>query len=173
MAHVALVVASGFEQAQMTVICKALAQAGHEFRLVSPKKQSVRAWDNTHWGGDVPVDVAAIEADAGSFDALVLPGGLIGADTLRSDRAIIELAAECAAQGKPVAALGHAVWVLAEAGLLEGRRATSHPAIRTDVENAGARWIDDAAVADSPIITGRHAHDVDSFIDKVIKELQT
>lgn len=172
MAHVALVVASGFEQAQMTAICKALAQAGHSLSVVSPKKHSVRSWDNTRWNGDMPVDLAAIEADPGAFDGLVMPGGLIGADTLRSDHAIIALAAGCAAQGKPVAALGHAVWVLAEAGLLKGRHATSHPAIRSDVENAGAHWMDDAAIADGPIITGRHAHDVDSFIDRVVKAVE-
>lgn len=168
MAHLALVVASGFEQAQLTEICKALTQAGHTIGIVSPKKRSVRAWENMRWGGDIPVDEAAMDAEASSFGAIVLPGGLIGADTLRSDPAVIALVRACAAQGKPVAALGHAVWVLAEAGLLKDRAATSHPAIRTDVENAGARWTDTPALADGTIITGRHAHDTSSFIDRVI-----
>ncbi len=169
MAKVAMVVASGFEQGEMTILCKALAEDGHRLVVVSPKKHSVRSWDNTHWNGDIPVDVAAIDAEAQDFAALVLPGGLIGADTLRADEPIIRLVRDAAIQGKPVAALGHAVWVLIEAGLAKGRTMTSAPAIRSDVVHAGATWQDAAAVEDGKVITGRHGHDVVSFAELVRK----
>jgi protease I len=169
MANVAMVVASGFEQGEMTILCRALSEDGHRLVVVSPKKHSVRSWDNTHWNGDIPVDVAAIDAEAQDFAALVLPGGLIGADTLRADEFIIRLVRDAATQGKPVAALGHAVWVLIEAGLAKGRAMTSAPAIRSDVVNAGATWQDSAAVEDGKVVTGRHGHDVVSFAELVCK----
>ncbi|MEW5728084.1 MAG: DJ-1/PfpI family protein [Pseudomonadota bacterium] len=159
MATVAVVVASGFEQGEMAVLCRTLAEAGHVTRVVSPKKHAVRAWDNTRWNGDVPVDVAAVDARADDYDALVLPGGLISADTLRADGHVVRLLTAAAAAGKPVAASGHAAWVLVEAGLLNGREATSHPAIRTDVVNAGASWLDRPVAAAGTILTGRHRDD--------------
>lgn len=173
MATVAVVVASGFEQAEMAAVCKTLAEAGHTVRIVSAKKHAVRAWDNTRWNGDVPVDVAAVDAKAADYAALVLPGGLISADTLRSDQHVVDLVKDVAATGKPVAALGHAPWVLIEAGLLKGRTATSHPAIRTDLANAGAKWMDRAVVEDGAIVTGRHGHDVGEFAAAVARQLGT
>lgn len=171
MARIGMVVASGFEQADMTALCKALREAGHTVGLVSPKKHSVRSWDNTHWNGDLPVDVAAIDAEAQDFAALVLPGGILGADTLRADEFTVRLVTDAATQGKPVAAMGHAVWVLIEAGLAKGRAMTSHPALRTDVANAGATWTDEAAVADGRVITGRHGHDMPAFAAAVVAAL--
>jgi protease I len=163
MARIGVVVASGFEQAEMTALCKALVEAGHRMAVVSTKKHEVRSWDNTHWAGDIPVDVAAMDARAEDFAALVLPGGILGADTLRSDEFIIRLMRDAAALGKPVAAMGHANWVVIEAGLASGRAMTCHPAIRTDVINAGAMWRDEAAVSDSSVISGRNSHDVGAF----------
>lgn len=171
MARIGMVVASGFEQADMTALCKALAEAGHTLQVVSTKKHAVRSWDNTHWNGDLPVDVAAVDAEAQDFAALVLPGGVLGADTLRSDEYIIRLVRDAATQGKPVAAMGHAVWVLIEAGLACGHAMTSHPAIRTDVANAGATWVDGPAVVDAQVITGRHGHDIGTFAAAVVAAL--
>lgn len=163
MARIGVVVASGFAQTEMTVLCKALAEAGHRVVVISPKKQAARAWDNTHWNGDIPVDVAAEEAKAEDYAALALPGGILSADTLRSDAVIVRLLQDAATQGRPVAATGHAVWALIEAGLARGRAMTSHPAIRTDVGNAGATWRDEPVVADGRVITGRHGHDIAAF----------
>ncbi len=167
MPNVAVVIASGFEQSETAALCRALAQAGHRAVVVSPKKHSVRGWDNTHWGGDLAVDVAAIDAEAQDYAGLVLPGGLISADTLRADADIVRLVRDAAVQGKPVAARGHAVWVLVEAGLARERRMTAAPAMRHDVEHAGAQWVDAPAVVDGNVITGRHAHDANSFAQAV------
>ncbi|MCR6631303.1 MAG: DJ-1/PfpI family protein [Magnetospirillum sp.] len=167
MAQVAVVIASGFEQAEMTAICAGLAAAGHRLSVVSPKKHAARGWDNTHWGADLPVDVAAIDAEAQDYAAVVMPGGVLSADTLRADEAIVRLVRDTAVQGKPVAALGHAVWVLIEAGLAKQRRMTGAPSVKSDLIHAGADWADVPAVEDGKVITGHHGHDVGAFVDLV------
>ncbi|HLO78999.1 MAG TPA: DJ-1/PfpI family protein [Magnetospirillum sp.] len=171
MADVAVVVASGFEQAEMETIRRALAAAGHRPVVVSPKKHAVRGWDNTHWGADLPVDVAAIDARADTFAAIVLPGGLLSADTLRADHDIVELVRAAALAGKPVAALGHAAWVLIEAGLAKGRRMTGAPSVHSDLVNAGADWTGTPAMDDGKVITGQHGHDVAAFMQLVTATL--
>lgn len=168
MARVALVIASGFEQAEAEAINRALAQAGHHVAVVSPKKHAVRGWDNTHWGGDLPVDVTAIDAEAQDFAAIIMPGGVLSADTLRADGDVVRLVRDAAVQGKPVAALGHAAWVLIEAGLAKERRMTSAPSIHSDVIHAGADWSDSPATEDGKVITAQHAHDVGAFTELVL-----
>lgn len=163
MAVIGVVVANGFEQADMTAVLRGLVEAGLKARVISTKKHTVRSWDNTHWNGDIPVDVAAVDATLDGVSALALPGGLLSADTLRSDDAVVRLAATAARHNRPVAAMGHSVWVLIEAGLVKGRSVTSHPAIRTDVENAGGLWRDEPVVVDGPVISGRHGHDIGAF----------
>ncbi len=163
MAVVGILVASGFEQSEMTILCRSLAESGHAVLVISPKKQEVRSWDHARWNGDLPVDAAVADADLGRLAALILPGGVMSADTLRADEAAVRLVREAAASGRIVAALGHAAWVAVEAGLVRGRAVTSHPAIRTDLVNAGALWQDQAVVVDGGLITGRHGHDTDAF----------
>lgn len=171
MARVAVVIANGFEQAEMTAISRILAQSGHHVQVVSPKKHAVRGWDNTHWGADLPVDVAAIDAEAQDFAAVVIPGGVLSADTLRADHDIVRLARDAAVQGKPVAALGHAAWVLVEAGLAKDRRLTGAPSLRSDVVNAGAEWTELPASEDGKVITGQHGHDTEAFAGLVLAAL--
>ncbi|MGE5514633.1 MAG: DJ-1/PfpI family protein [Bacteroidota bacterium] len=168
MARIAVVVASGFEQAEMTAIVDGVARAGHTVTLVSPKKHAARGWDNTHWGADLSVEAAAIDAEAQDYAAIVLPGGVLSADTLRADSDVVRLVRDAAVQGKPVAALGHAVWVLVEAGLAKDRRLTGAPSLRSDLVNAGAQWSDSPATEDGKVITGQHAHDVDAFVELVL-----
>ncbi|MGE5477784.1 MAG: DJ-1/PfpI family protein [Bacteroidales bacterium] len=171
MARVALVIASGFEQAGTESIRRTLAQAGHHVAVVSPKKHAARGWDNTHWGADLAVDVAAIDAEAQDFAAIVLPGGLLSADTLRADTDIVRLVRDTAVQGKPVAALGHAVWVLVESGLARGHRMTGAPSIHSDLIHAGANWTDAPATEDGKVITARHGHDAEAFTQLVLAAL--
>lgn len=171
MVQVAILAASGFEQAEMTIIYKALAEAGHRAVLVSPKKHDARAWDNTRWAGDIPVDVAVIDARAEDYDAMILPGGLLSADTLRADRAAVDLVRLAALRGLPVAALGHSAWVLVEAGLAKGRAMTGHPSIRTDLANAGADWAEDPVVVDGSVVTARNTHDAEAFMQAVLRQL--
>ncbi|MBF0305702.1 MAG: DJ-1/PfpI family protein [Alphaproteobacteria bacterium] len=166
--RVAILVASGFELAEFEAMREILEQAGIAVPVVSAKKHEVRGWDNTDWADSVPVEVAVLDASPADWDAVMIPGGLIAADTLRADQHAVRLVRDALDHGIPVAAIGHAPWVLSEAGALRGRRVTSHPAIRTDLENAGAHWLDEAAVVDGGVITGRHRHDLPDLLARLM-----
>lgn len=169
--RVALLVAGGSEQSEVTVLREVLAEAGAEAVVVSPKKLEVQLWMNIEWGDVVSVDTTVLDAQARDYDALIIPGGLIGADTLRIDRQAVQLVRDFLDRRKPVGAMGHAVWVLIEAEAIAGRMVTSLESIRTDVVNAGGTWLDDAAVLDRHVITGRHHHDLPDFMAAMAEEL--
>ncbi len=156
---IAVLVASGSDQGEFVTIRDVLADAGAEAVVVSPKKQSFRAWRNTGWGDDFPVDVPVMAARAESFDGLMIPGGLIGADTLRSDGQAVDLVRAVHRRRRPLGAIGHAAWLLVEADLARGRAVTGIEAVRTDLANAGGRWVD-AVSEDGGLVTGRHRDDV-------------
>ncbi len=162
--RIGILAANGSDQTEMTVIRRVLDEAGVAASLVSPKKQHLRAWLNTEWGGQFAVDVAVIEAQPDDFDGLVIPGGIIAADTLRADRQAVDLVRGLYQANKPIAAVGHAPWVLIEAGALRERRATSIESIRRDIENAGAEWQDAPTVTDGMVVTGRNQHDLPDFM---------
>ena len=169
--RVGLLVANGAEQAEVTVIREVLAEAGAVPVLVSPKKHELRLWQGTEWGECLAVDVAVGHVQADGFDALILIGGIIAADTLRADRQVVRLVQDALAQQRPVGAMGHAVWVLIEAGAVAGRIVTSIETIRTDVINAQGSWADDPAVNDRHVVTGRHRHDLPDFMAAMAEEL--
>lgn len=166
--RVAILVASGFELAEFEGMRDILEQAGIAVPVVSAKKHEVRGWDNTEWADSVPVEVAVLDARPADWDAMAIPGGLISADTLRADQHAVRLVRDALDRGIPVAAIGHAPWLLIEAGAVRGRRVTSHPAIRTDLENAGAQWVDQAAAVDGGVITGRHRHDLPDLLARLM-----
>ncbi len=169
--RVALLVGAGSEQSELTVMREVLAEASVLPVLLSPKKHQVRLWMNVDWGATVAVDWAVVGSQAEDYDALIIPGGLLAADTLRADRQVVQLVRDMLAQGKPVGAMGHAVWVLIEAGAVAGRIVTSIESIRTDVTNAGGTWVDDAAAYDRLVATGRHRHDLPDFMAAMAEEL--
>ncbi len=139
--------------------------------VLSPKKHAVRLWLNVDWGEVIPVETPVRDSQAEDYDALVIPGGVIAADTLRADRQVVKLVRDFLAQDKPVGAMGHAVWVLIEAEAVNGRMVTSIESIRSDVSHAGGTWVDDAAVHDGHVITGRHHHDLPDFVAAVAEDL--
>jgi len=167
--RIAILAASGSDQTEMTVIRRVLGEAGVTASIVSTKKQELRGWLNTEWGTSFAVDTAVIEARPDDYDGLVIPGGIIAADTLRADRQAVGLVRGLYIAGKPIAAVGHAPWVLIEAGALKERRATSIETIRSDIENAGAQWVDAAAVADGMVVTGRNQHDLPDFLAQFVE----
>jgi len=169
--RVGLLVANGAEQAEAMVVREVLAEAGAVPVLVSPKKHELRLWLGTGWGERVAVDAAVGNVQAGDFDALILIGGILAADTLRADRQVVRLVQDALVQERPVGAMGHAVWVLIEAGAVAGRIVTSIETIRTDVINAQGKWADDAAVNDRHVITGRHRHDLPDFMAAMAEDL--
>jgi protease I len=165
---VAILVTDGFEQVEMTEPRQALDQAGAQTRLVSPKEDRVKAWKFTEWGDEFPVDVPLAQARAEDFDAILLPGGVINPDKLRMDQNAVLFAQAFLDAGKPVASICHGPWTLIETGKVRGRRLASWPSLQTDIENAGANWVDQEAVVDGNLVTSRKPDDIPAFNREMI-----
>ena len=167
MAKVLIMASDGFEQSELFVPLEKLKEAGHTVEIAAPEAGEIKAWDKKDWGKSVSADKAISAVDASGYDALVLPGGVINPDNLRTDRTAVALIRSFAEAGKPVAAICHAPWLLAEAGLAQGRRLTSYDSIRTDMKNAGADVVDEAVVVDRGVITSRNPDDLDAFVGAI------
>jgi deglycase len=167
---VAILVENGFEQVEMTEPRKALDQAGAETRIVSPQSSRVRAWNLTEWGDKFPVDVALDEARPDDFDALHLPGGVMNPDLLRMQPRAVAFVKAFFDAGKPVSVICHGPWTIIEAGAARGRRIASWPSLKTDLRNAGAEWVDQEAVVDGNLVSGRKPDDIPAF-NKAMLEL--
>jgi protease I len=172
MSRVLFIATDGFEQSELTGPRDALNQAGIETVVASPEAGEIKGWDKTDWGQSVKVDATLDTIDPGEFDALVLPGGQINPDKLRMDETAVGLVKTFAEAGKPVAAICHGPWLLAEAGVIRDRTVTSWPSIRTDLRNAGAEVIDKEVVVDGNLITSRKPDDIPAFSKAVIQALQ-
>ncbi len=167
---VAILVANGFEQVELTKPKQALEEAGAIAHIVSPEKEKVKAWDETNWGDEFPVDVALDEASARDYDALLLPGGQLNPDFLRVNEEAVDFVRSFAEQSKPIGAICHGPWTLIEAEVVRGRKMTSYPSIKTDLRNAGANWVDEEVVVDNGLITSRKPDDIPAFNAKIIEE---
>ena len=166
---VAILITDGFEQVEMTEPRKALDAAGAETSIVSPKGERVRAWKFTEWGDEYPVDVPLDGARPEDFDALLLPGGVINPDTLRMQPAAVAFAKAFLDSGKPVATICHGPWTVIEAGAARGRRLASWPSLKTDIENAGAEWVDQEVCVDGNLVTSRKPDDIPAFNREAIR----
>ncbi|MHC1765930.1 MAG: type 1 glutamine amidotransferase domain-containing protein [Verrucomicrobiia bacterium] len=168
--RVAILVANGFEQIEMTDPRNALERAGAETTLISPCKDKVKGWEHTDWGNEFAVDIPLSQAHPEDYDALLLPGGVMNPDHLRENPAAVAFVRSFFESGKPIGAICHGPWTLAEAGVVRGRRMTSYPSIKTDLINAGADWVDEEVVVDSGLVTSRKPHDLPAFTRKLIEE---
>lgn len=169
--RVAILAADGFEEAELTEPRKALQEAGAETKVVSPASGRIQGMHHLEKGTTVAVDLPLQEAKPDDFDALMLPGGALNPDTLRVNPTALEFVRGFFAAGKPVAAICHAGWVLADAGVLQGRKVTSWPAIRNDIQRAGAHWVDEPVVVDNGLVTSRMPADIPAFNSKMIEEI--
>lgn len=169
--RVAILVADGFEQVELTGPKEALEAAGAETEIVSPVEKKVKAWDEDDWGSKFKVDVPLAEANARNYDALLLPGGVMNPDHLRLYPEAIEFVRQFVNSGKPIGAICHGPWTLIDAGAVRGRRMTSYPSIKTDLINAGANWVDEEVVTDNGIVTSRKPSDIPAFNRKLIEEI--
>ena len=167
---VAILVADGFEQVELTQPRKALEDAGAETHIVSPSGRKVKGWQKTDWGDEFEVDVSLDDADPTEYDALLLPGGVLNPDKLRRNEKATEFVRAFFETRKPVAAICHGPWTLIDAGVVEGRRVTSYESIQTDLKNAGARWVDQEVVVDNGLVTSRKPDDIPAFNRKMIEE---
>lgn len=168
---VAFLVTDGFEKDELTRPKQALEAAGALVHVVSPKSGRVKAWNTDHWDGEVEVNVPLAEAQIEHYDALVLPGGVMNPDSLRTDPDSLAFVRSFFRAGKPVAAICHAPWILVDAGVLCSRRVTSFPSLRADLENAGATWVDEEVVVDHQLITSRSPRDLPAFERQIIAQL--
>ncbi|HEY8461435.1 MAG TPA: type 1 glutamine amidotransferase domain-containing protein [Blastocatellia bacterium] len=167
---VAILVADGFEQVELTEPKKALEEAGAVAHIVSPNKASVKGWNHVEWGDEFPVDVALDEADPEDYDALLLPGGVMNPDKLRRNERALQFVRAFFNSDKPVAAICHGLWTLIDAGVVKGRRLTSYESIQTDLKNAGAEWVNEEVVVDNGLVTSRKPDDIPAFNRKMIEE---
>ena len=166
---VAILVTDGFEQVELTEPRKALDQAGARTQIVSPKDGQVRGWKFTDWGENLPVDVKLDRAKAEDFDALLLPGGVMNPDELRTLPKAVAFAKAFLDAGKPVASICHGPWTIIETGAARGRRLTSWPSLKTDLRNAGADWVDQEVVVDRNLVTSRKPDDIPAFNTTMIE----
>ncbi|MGH9567369.1 MAG: type 1 glutamine amidotransferase domain-containing protein [Candidatus Angelobacter sp.] len=160
---IAILVTDGFEQVELVKPRDALNQAGADTRIVSPRDGSVRGWNHTEWGQELPVDVPLNQAPAGNFDALLLPGGVMNPDKLRMEPAAVAFVKAFFDAGKPVAAICHGPWTIIEAGAARGKKIASWPSLKTDLRNAGAEWMDQEAVTDGNLVSARKPDDIPAF----------
>jgi protease I len=169
--RVAILVADGFEQEELTSPKQALQRAGANPVIVSPEAGEVTGWKHTEWGDPFTVDLPLDQAKAEDFDALVLPGGLMNPDKLRTNEWALQFVRAFVDAGKPVAAICHGPWTLIDAGVVAGRKMTSYASIQTDLKNAGANWVDEEVVCDNGLVTSRKPADLPAFNRKMIEEI--
>ena len=167
---VAILVADGFEQVEMTKPRAALDDAGAETKIVSLKSGQIQGMNHMEKGDKFDVDLTLDEARPEEFDALMIPGGLYNPDALRSNEDALGFARQFFQAGKPVAAICHGPQVLISADLVRGRKMTSWPAIKVDMRNAGARWVDEEVVVDNGLVSSRKPDDIPAFNNKMIEE---
>ncbi len=167
-----LVAGEGIEQIELTSPWQAVEQAGGTPQLVSLQDGKVQAFNHLDKGDTFAVDATVDSADAGAYDALVLPGGVANPDALRTDDKAVAFTKAFFTAGKPVAAICHASWTLVEADVVRGRRMTSWPSLSTDLTNAGASWVDEQVVVDTSgpntLVTSRNPDDLDAFNEALL-----
>jgi protease I len=168
--RVAILVAEGFEQVEMTGPRKALQDAGAQTQIVSPAKDEVQGWNHFDKAERFHVDVPLEQAKVDDFDALLLPGGVANPDQLRMQPKAVQFARAFFDSGKPIGVICHGPWTLIEAGVVKGRTMTSWPSLKTDLQNAGAKWVDQEVVVDRGLVSSRNPKDIPAFSRKIVEE---
>lgn len=168
--HVAILATDGFEQSELFEPKKALEAEGADVKIISLELGKIKGWNNKDWGKSIPVDMTVIDAFGHHFDFLMLPGGVINPDKLRIDPNAVAFVNSFVNARKPIAAICHGVQTLIETGFVKGRRLTSWPSLKTDLQNAGAKWTNEEVVIDHNLITSRKPADIPAFNKAMIRE---
>jgi protease I len=166
---IAVLATDGVEQVELTEPVKALKQAGAEVKVVSNKDDTIQGFNHYDKADKIPVDESLDEAEPEEFDGLVLPGGVINPDALRLVPQAIEFIRRFVEDEKPIAAICHGPWTLIDAGGVKGKKMTSWPSLKTDLSNAGAKWVDEQVVKDGELVTSRKPDDIPAFNKKIIE----
>ncbi|WP_049971367.1 type 1 glutamine amidotransferase domain-containing protein [Haladaptatus cibarius] len=163
----------GTEQVEFTEPKDAVEDAGASVDVISAETGEVQAVNNDLEPGDTfEVEQAFSEISADEYDALLIPGGAVGADKLRADENAVQIVREFAEANKPIGVICHGPWTLVEADVVEGRTLTSYPSLQTDIRNAGGEWVDEEVVVDQGLVTSRNPDDLTSFCNKVVEEFE-
>lgn len=168
---VAILVENGFEQVELTKPKAALEEAGAQTHIISPNDNEVKGWNHTEWGDTFDVDVPLKNAKEQEYDALLLPGGVMNPDKLRTSESARKFIRSFFESHKPVAAICHGPWTLIDAGVAKGRKMTSYHSIQTDLKNAGVDWVDQEVVVDNGLVTSRNPDDIPAFNRKMVEEI--
>jgi protease I len=168
--RVAILATDMFEQVELVEPRKAVEQAGADVELVSLETGEIQGFNHYDKADIFHVDRAVAEVSADDYDALLLPGGVGNPDTLRMDEDAVRFVRAFFEQGKPVAAICHAPWMLVEADVARGRELTSFASVKTDLKNAGGNWVDREVVVDDGLVTSRSPDDLPAFCAKVVEE---
>jgi protease I len=167
---IAILTENGFEESELLSPRKALEEAGATVHIVSPEKEKVRAMKDHEWSVECKVDKNITEAHADDYDGLMLPGGVINPDKLRTNPDAITFVQDFFKAGKPVAAICHGPQTLINAGVVKGRKMTSYHSVKQDMINAGANWVDEEVVVDQGLVTSRSPKDLPAFNAKMVEE---
>jgi deglycase len=168
--RIAFLATDGVEQVELTEPWKAVEKAGAEPVLVSPKDDEILGLKHIDKGDTFEVGIPASKANADDFDGLVLPGGVVNADDLRTDQSAVRFVRAFFDAGKPVGVICHGPWILIEAGATKGRTLTSWPSLQTDLRNAGATWVDEEVHVDNGLVSSRKPDDIPAFNAKIVEE---
>jgi protease I len=168
---VAFLFTEGVEQVELTEPLRAVREAGADTTLVSLETGAVQMFNHLDKGETIEAELATGDADASSFDALLLPGGVANPDALRADPDALKFVRGFFEQHKPVGVICHGPWTLVEADVVRGRTLTSWPSLQTDLRNAGADWVDEEVHVDDGLVSSRKPDDLPAFIAKVIEEI--
>ena len=165
-----LVAQEGVEQVELTEPWKAVEQAGGHPELIAPDTGKVQAFNHLDKGSTFAVDRTLEDAHADEYDALVLPGGVANPDKLRTDERAVHFVQDIFRAGKPVGVICHGPWTIVEADLVRDRTITSFPSLKTDIRNAGGRWVDKEVVVDEGLVSSRRPDDLPAFCSKIVEE---
>lgn len=169
---IAILATDGFEESELLEPRKALEDANADVEVISLQMGKIKSWKSNDWGESIEVDKTVKDANPDDYDGLLLPGGVINADKIRNDRAAIEFVKSIAQRGTPIAAICHAAWTLIETGHAQGHEMTSWPSLKTDLQNAGAHWVDQEVVTDNGWVTSRKPDDIPAFNREMIEEFR-
>ena len=170
--RIAILATNGFEESELKSPKEHLEKEGWQADIVSLKSGSIKAWADGDWGDKYDVDYTVDEVSASDYDALVLPGGVINPDKLRTNEGVLSFVKDFFTAGKPVAAICHGPWTLINADVVKGREMTSYESIKQDLINAGAIWSDQEVVVDHGLVTSRSPKDLHAFNKKMIEEIK-